>query len=194
MYIPAYFEESRLDVLHSLIEKHTLGTFVVPTETELIANNIPFLIDGTRGPFGVLQAHVARANPVWKTLSSRIPSLVCFQGENNYISPSWYASKQEHGKVVPTWNYITVQAQGYPKFIEDKTWLLDFVTRLTNKHEAMMEMPWQVTDAPADYIDQLLGAIVGVEIPIERIQGKWKMSQNRSETDRANIAKAISAM
>lgn len=191
MYIPKHFEEPNLETLHDLIDQRPLGTLIVPTMAELIANNLPFLIDRARGPYGTLVAHVARANPVWKTPLSTISALVCFQGANNYISPSWYPSKREHGKVVPTWNYITVAAHGRPKFIEDKTWLLNLVTRLTQKHESQMQNPWQVTDAPADYIDSLLGAIVGVEIEITKIEGKWKMSQNRSGEDRAGILMGI---
>jgi transcriptional regulator len=187
MYIPKHFAETRLEVLHDLIEQHPLGTLIVPTESELIANNLPFLIDRARGPFGTLQAHVARANPVWKMPLSQASALVCFQGFNSYISPNWYPSKKEHGKVVPTWNYITVAAHGHPRFIEDKFWLLDFVTRLTNKHESTQPTPWQVTDAPADYIADLLGAIVGVEMVITKLDGKWKASQNRTENDRLGI-------
>lgn len=198
MYIPKHFEETNPEILHDFIKTHPLGTLIVPTQTELVANNLPFLIDRTRGPFGTLQAHVARANPVWKTPPSTIPALVCFQGASSYISPSWYPSKfkegkKEHSKVVPTWNYITVAAHGHPTFIEDKAWLLNLVTRLTQKHESQMPSPWQVTDAPADYIESLLGAIVGVEIEITKIEGKWKMSQNRSEEDRAGALQAARA-
>lgn len=191
MYIPKHFDETNPEILHTFIEQHPLGTLIVPTSTELLANNIPFLIDRARGPFGTLQAHVARANPIWKTPLSTIPSLVCFQGASSYISPSWYPSKKIDGKVVPTWNYITVQAHGRPTFIEDKTWLLNLVTRLTQKHESQLPTPWQVTDAPADYIDTLLGAIIGVEIEITKLEGKWKMSQNRSEEDRAGAIKQM---
>lgn len=192
MYIPKHFEETNPVVLHDFIEQHPLGTLIVPTHTELLANNIPFLIDRARGPFGTLQAHVARANPVWKTPPSPIPALVCFQGANSYISPSWYPSKKVDGKVVPTWNYITVVAHGHPTFIEDKTWLYDLVTRLTSKHEKTLKVPWQVTDAPADYIDALLGAVIGVEIEVTKLEGKWKMSQNRSAEDRAAVMQALS--
>lgn len=191
MYIPKHFEETNLETLHDFIDQHPLGTLIVPTMAELIANNLPFLIDRARGPYGTLVAHVARANPVWKTPPSKIPALVCFQGGSSYISPSWYPSKKEHGKVVPTWNYITVAAHGRPTFIEDKTWLLNLVTRLTQKHESQMQSPWQVTDAPADYIDSLLGAIIGVEIEITKIEGKWKMSQNRSEEDLAGVEREL---
>jgi transcriptional regulator len=191
MYVPKHFEEPRQEILHDLIEKHPLGTWVCVGDGQLVANPIPFLIDRTRGDLGTLVGHVARANPIWKLPKSPIPSLISFHGPNAYISPTWYASKKEHGKVVPTWNYITLVAHGHPTFIHDKQWLLDLVTRLTNKHEKTIENPWQVTDAPADYIADLLGAIVGVEIPIERLEGKSKMSQNRSEEDRAGVLAAL---
>lgn len=193
MYLPKHFEETRTAVMHDLVRANPLGMWIVLGESELVANPIPFLVDRSRGEFGTLIGHVARANPIWQLPKSPIPSIVSFHGPNAYISPTWYPSKKEHGKVVPTWNYITVVAQGHPTFIHDKQWLLELVTRLTNEHENKIEAPWHVTDAPADYIDGLLSAIVGVEIPITRLEGKWKMSQNRSEEDREGVAKGLAA-
>lgn len=184
MYLPKQFEEHDLGVLHALLRSHPLGAWVTQVEGTLVANHIPFLLDADRGECGTLVGHVARANPVWKTFSRDIESVIVFQGPQAYITPSWYPSKHEHGKVVPTWNYAVVHAYGLPRAIEDKDWLLQLVTRLTAAHEAGAAVPWQVADAPADYIDKMLSAIVGIEIPISRLEGKWKMSQNRTQPDR----------
>jgi transcriptional regulator len=193
MYLPAHFEESRVDVLHGLIHAHPLGALVTLTAAGLNANHIPFEVDPEPGPFGTLRGHVARANPVWREVSRETEALVIFQGPGTYVSPAWYPTKQETGRVVPTWNYAVVHAHGPLRVIDDKAWLRDFVTKLTNRHEsARTEPPWQVTDAPADYIDTMLGAIVGLEIPITRIVGKWKMSQNRPAQDRAGVVDGLS--
>jgi transcriptional regulator len=181
MYLPAHFEETRPEVLHALVRAHPLATWVVPGSDGLVVNHIPFLLDAERGPHGTLVGHVARANPVWRLLG---PSVVVFQGAQAYISPSWYPTKRAHGKVVPTWNYAVVHAHGVPRAIESRDELLAIVTRLTQTHEADSAVAWAVTDAPADYIDQMLKAIVGIEVPVERWAGKWKVSQNRSAPDR----------
>ena len=181
MYMPAHFEETRPEVLHALVLAHPLATWVVHDEVGLVVNHIPFLLDATRGPHGTLIGHVARANPVWQRLG---PSVAVFQSAQAYISPSWYPSKHAHGKVVPTWNYAVVHAHGTPRAIESRDELLAIVTRLTQTHEAGNAVPWAVSDAPADYIEQMLKAIVGIEMPIERLVGKWKVSQNRSAPDR----------
>jgi transcriptional regulator len=181
MYLPAHFEESRPEVLHALVREQPLATWVVQGGDGLQVNHIPFLLDPARGPHGTLIGHVARANPVWRSLG---PSVAVFQGAQAYISPSWYPSKREHGKVVPTWNYAVVHAHGAAHAVESRDELLAIVKRLTRTHEAGSAVPWAVGDAPADYIDQMLKAIVGIEIPIERLVGKWKVSQNRSAPDR----------
>ncbi len=191
MYIPHHHTESRLDILHALVRAHPLGTWVVPGDGELIANHVPFLLDTTRGEFGTLVGHLARANPVWQSAPSLIPSVVAFQGAQTYITPSWYPSKQEHGRTVPTWNYAVVHVHGRPTFIEEHDWLYDHVCRLTDAHEVMQATPWQVADAPADFIAALIRAIVGVEIPIQRIEGKWKTSQNRPERDRQGVVAGL---
>lgn len=187
MYLPKIHEETRVEVLHQLIDSYPLGTWVVLGEGELVANSIPFFIDSTRGEFGTLMAHVSRANPIWQLPVSAIPALVNFQGAQTYISPSWYPSKQEQGKAVPTWNYVIVQAQGIPQFIEDGDWLLAHLELLTQQHEATQALPWKIQDAPADFINRLLTGIVGVEIPIQRLTGKWKTSQNRPEADKKGV-------
>lgn len=191
MYMPKHHEESRLDVLHALIRAHPLGAWVVLGDGELIANHIPFLLDTTRGELGTLVGHLARANPVWQAGPSAVPSVVMFQGPQTYITPAWYPSKQEHGKAVPTWNYAVVHVQGQPRFIEEHDWLYKHVSLLTDTHEATEARPWQVDDAPADYREALLRAIVGLEIPIQRIEGKWKTSQNRPERDRQGVVAGL---
>lgn len=191
MYLPKINEETDLTVLHALMRSHPLGTWITEVEGQLVANHIPFLIDPTRGKSGTLVCHVARANDVWRTFSKSVESLVVFQGPQSYISPSWYPSKKEHGKAVPTWNYAVVHAHGTPRAIEDRNWLIDHVTRLTGEHEANLPPPWKVSDAPADYIDSMLKAIVGVEIPITRIAGKWKASQSRPATDRLGVVAGL---
>ena len=181
MYMPAHFEETRPEVLHALVRDHPLATWVVHDDAGLTVNHIPFLLDPTRGPHGTLIGHVARANPVWQRLG---PSVAVFQGAQAYISPSWYPSKRAHGKVVPTWNYAVVHAHGVPRALESREQLLAIVTRLTLTHEADSAVPWAVGDAPADFIEQMLKAIVGIEMPLERLVGKWKVSQNRGAPDR----------
>jgi transcriptional regulator len=193
MYLPKHFEEADRGVLHGLIRAHPLGTWVTVHEGELLANHVPFLLDATRGEHGTLVGHVARANPVWRSFSASVPSVVVFQGIDAYVTPSWYPSKRQHGKVVPTWNYAVVHAHGLPRAIEDRAWLLDLVTRLTDANEAAMAVPWKVTDAPPDFVDRQLEAIVGIEIPIARLTGKWKVSQNRLATDRLGVVAGLLA-
>lgn len=191
MYLPKHFEETRVGVLHALIHEHPLGALVTLTPRGLDANHIPFEVDPEPAPFGTLRGHVARANPVWREVSSDVEALVIFQGASTYVSPAWYPTKHETAKVVPTWNYAVVHAHGAPRFIDDRAWLRDFVTKLTDRHETPRPDPWAVTDAPADYIDQMLGAIVGLEIPLTRLVGKWKMSQNRPAQDREGVVEGL---
>lgn len=193
MYLPAHFEEKRPEVLHALLRAHPLGLLVTQDDTgEIAANTVPFVLDAdpAGGP-GILRAHVARANPLWRTARVDTDSLVVFQGEQAYISPSFYASKAEHGKVVPTWNYVMAQARGRLRAVDDADWLRAFVTRLTDRHEAPRAKPWAVSDAPDDYIASLLRAIVGIEIVLTSLAGKWKVGQNRSAADRAGVARGL---
>lgn len=193
MYLPKHFEETDLGTLHTLIEAHPLATWVIggaDADTVPTVNHIPFMLDRSRGTMGTLIGHVARANPVWRQPGR---SVLVFQGPHAYISPGWYASKQEHGKVVPTWNYAVVHAHGQARAIEQPDELLALVSRLTDTHEARQAAPWKVGDAPADYIDQMLKAIVGIELPIEQLVGKWKVSQNRPAADRAGVQAGLTA-
>jgi transcriptional regulator len=191
VYLPKHFEETRVEILHGLIRAYPLGALVTVNAGGLDANHIPFEVDLGPGPFGTLRGHVARANPVWRETAPGAPALVIFQGPDTYVSPSWYPTKSETGKVVPTWNYAVVHAHGALQFIDDRGWLRAFVERLTERHEAERRVPWKVTDAPADFIDKQVGAIIGLEIPIARLIGKWKVSQNRSPQDRAGVADGL---
>lgn len=193
MYIPKHHEETDLAVLHALIKSHPLGAWVTQGDGELLANHIPFLLDAERGECGTLVGHVARANPVWESFSATVDSVVIFQGAEAYITPSWYPSKHAHGKAVPTWNYAVVHAHGLPRAIEDRDWLLRHITQLTDTHEAGQALPWRVSDAPEEFTERLLGAIVGIEIPIARLVGKWKVSQNRPEPDKLGIVAGLLA-
>jgi transcriptional regulator len=187
VYIPKHYEERDIGVLHALIRSNPLGAWVTEVEGALAANHIPFLVDSTAGERGMLIGHVARANPIWRSFSRTTASLIVFQGPQSYITPSWYPSKHADGKAVPTWNYAVVHVHGAPRAIEDPEWLRRHVTALTSRHESDRTVPWQVTDAPADYVDAMLKAIVGIEIPIDAIVGKWKASQNRSPADKQAI-------
>jgi transcriptional regulator len=193
MYLPAHFDEPRAELLHALIDAHPFGLLITSGADGVEANGLPFLLDAGRGPQGTLRAHVARANPVWREAAAGAPALVVFQGADAYVSPSWYATKAESGKVVPTWNYAMVQARGALRVIDDAAWLRRLVGDLTERHESRRAEPWQVDDAPADFIDANLRAIVGIEIEIASLVGKWKVSQNRSAADRAGVVAGLRA-
>jgi transcriptional regulator len=188
MYLPSHFEETRLEALHALVEAHPLGTLVTHSVQGLGADHIPFEIaaPSAAAPFGILRAHVARANPLWRQAGAEV--LAVFQGPSAYVSPSLYEEKPVTGKVVPTYNYAVVHAHGVLRAIEDPAWILALLERLTGRHEAARAAPWAVRDAPPEFVDTLLKAIVGIEIPIGRLQGKWKLSQNRPQSDQAAVA------
>lgn len=191
VYIPKHFEEKNRAALHALIRAHPLGAIVTRSAQGLNANHIPFLVDPAGGPNGTLRGHVPRANPMLWDLAASPAALVIFQGPQRYITPSWYPSKRDGGKVVPTWNYAVVHAHGAVRVIEERGWLLAHLNALTNEHELAREPHWRVDDAPAEYIQQLLGHIVGVEIPIDRLEGKWKLSQNRPARDRQGVVEGL---
>ena len=193
MYLPAHFAETRADVLHALVRRHALGLLVTQgADAALAADPVPFLLDaGDAGRPDVLRAHVARANPLWRVARRDVDSLVVFQGPQAYVSPAFYPSKAEHGRVVPTWNYITVQVRGRLRVVDDPAWLHALVTRLTDRHEASRAAPWSVSDAPPAYVATMLGAIVGIEIEVVALTGKWKVSQNRSAADRGGVREGL---
>jgi transcriptional regulator len=190
MYQPAHakFIERSQESLYRLIRDNSLGTLVTSNGEVSDANHVPFLVDSA--PPGKLMAHVPRANPVWKSLADRAV-LVIFQGPNAYISPSWYASKREHGKVVPTWNYAIVHVRGKARVIEDRVWLRNHLEQMTTTHESKFAHPWKISDAPAEYVEQLLGSIVGIEIDILGLEGKFKLGQNRPEADQLGVAREL---
>jgi len=193
MYLPPHFEEKHPELLHGLLLAHPLGLLVTQDGAgDSQVDTVPFVLDeDPAGGPGILRAHVARANPLWREARGDKPSLVVFQGPQAYVSPSFYPGKAEHGKVVPTWNYMMVQARGELRAIEDAAWLHAFVTRLTDTHEAKRVKPWAVRDAPEAYIASMLGAIVGIEIVLTALTGKWKVSQNRPAADRAGVVQGL---
>ncbi|MDO8875907.1 MAG: FMN-binding negative transcriptional regulator [Pseudolabrys sp.] len=191
MYQPPHFREDRREVQHALIATHSLGLLITAGPGGLQANAIPFLIDAAASANGTLRAHLARANPQLRELTAVDECLVVFQGPRTYVSPSLYPTKQETGKVVPTWNYITVHAWGHPQVMDDAAWLRTQVDDLTRHKEAPRVAPWQVADAPEPFVAAQLKGIVGLEIPVARIEGKWKVSQNRNAADRAGVARGL---
>jgi transcriptional regulator len=191
MYVPAVHREERLDALHALMRSHPLATLVTYGSNGLLANLIPFIVTANEN-LGVLRGHLARANGQVAALGEGGEALIIFQGPEAYITPSWYPSKREHGKVVPTWNYVVVQARGKAKVIEDPAWLLAQIGQLTNQQEKPRPHPWKVSDAPEPYVAAQLKAIIGIEIEIDRLEGKWKVSQNRPEADRLGVAEGLS--
>lgn len=194
MYLPTAFKEQRPEALHALMQAHPLGTLVTHGPDGLDANHIPFELDAAAGPNGLLRAHVARANPVWQQAADT-EVLVIFQAADGYISPNWYPSKPEHHRHVPTWNYQVVHAHGVLRVHDDERFVRGLVARLTREHEAcsQQQRPWKMGDAPADYIDGLLKVIVGLEIQITRLVGKYKLGQNREERDRLGAAAGLDA-
>ncbi|WP_311276758.1 FMN-binding negative transcriptional regulator [Methylobacterium sp. WCS2018Hpa-22] len=191
MYEPPHFRCDDLEAQAALIRACPLGLLVSAGAGGLMANPVPFLLDREAGEAGTLRAHLARANPHWRDLDGLAECLVVFQGPDRYVTPSWYATKRETGKVVPTWNYATVQARGRPRVIEDEAWLRRQIDDLTRMREAGRDAPWSVADAPPAFTAAQIRGIVGIEIPIARLTGKWKVSQNRSEADRAGVAAGL---
>lgn len=192
MYQPSAFQEERLEVLHALIRAHPLATLITAGKNGLIANLVPFTLADT-GDKGTLRAHIAKANDQVDALKAGDETLVVFHGPEAYITPSWYASKKEHGRVVPTWNYVVVQVRGTPRVIDDTAWLRAQIGALTSAQESHRSEPWNVSDAPEPFIEGQTRAIIGVEIPILTIEGKWKVSQNRSAADRQGVYEGLTA-
>ena len=193
MYIPADFNESRIENLHDCIVQHPFGTLITHGKSGLDANHIPFELAAGEGERGVLRAHVARANPVWQDIANGDEVLVVFRAGDAYISPNWYPSKHEFHKQVPTWNYIVVHAHGRISVHDDERYVRGVVARLTRQHEATQPEPWKMSDAPADYIDTMLKSIVGLQIGITRLIGKSKLGQNKASRDIRGAAVALQA-
>ena len=192
MYLPRHFEETRPAVLHALMRARPLATLVAGDGAGgFDADHIPLYLDPAAGPHGVLRGHVARANPLWRAVGAGAPALAVFQGDDAYISPSWYPSKREHGKAVPTWNYVVVHARGTLRAIDDAAWLRGLLETLTAEHEAGLPQPWSIADAPADFIEKMVAAVVGIELPVEQLTGKWKVSQNQPAANRAGAAQGL---
>lgn len=193
MYQPAVFKEERLEPLHTLIRTHPLAALVVLGDDGLSANHIPMILDPGGTEKGILRGHIAKANPLWKEADSRIDALAIFQGPQAYVTPTWYPSKQAHGKAVPTWNYVVVHAYGPLRFVEDDNWLFEHLRSLSDEHEENRPSPWGVDDAPTGYLEKMRKAVIGFELPIRRLEGKWKVSQNKSPEDRAGVAQGLAA-
>ncbi len=191
MYLPSHFAEHRVEVLHEALRGAGLVTLFTAGPEGLDASHLPMLLEPGPGPLGRLVGHVARANPQWRATPAGSAALAVVMGPDAYVTPSWYPSKQATGKVVPTWNYLAIHAHGEVHFFEEREPLLELVTRLTDRHEGKRTAPWRVADAPPDYVDGLLKAIVGVELVITRLEGKWKASQNRDDPDRLGVAEGL---
>ncbi|WP_343655788.1 FMN-binding negative transcriptional regulator [Paraburkholderia caribensis] len=191
MYVPAHFAETRKEVLHSRIVQHPFGTLITHGSSGLDANHIPFELAADDGELGVLRAHVARANPVWQQVANGDEVLVVFHAGDAYISPNWYPSKHELHKQVPTWNYMVVHAHGRMTILDDERYVRGVVGRLTRTHEASEPKPWKMGDAPKDYVDAMVKAIVGIQVEITRLVGKSKLSQNKEARDIQGAAEAL---
>lgn len=193
MYLPPQFKEDDVRVLHEAIRGAGLATLVTLSADGLIASHIPMLLEPEPKPYGTLLGHVSRANPQWQSVDTNVQALAIFLGSDAYVSPSLYATKRQTGKVVPTWNYVAIHAYGSLQLFDDPERLLDLVMRLTLRQESIRAQPWAVSDAPKDFVAAQLKGIVGLELPIKRLEGKWKMSQNRPAEDWAGIVAGLAA-
>jgi transcriptional regulator len=191
MYIPKHFDEPRIDVMQTLIRDYPLATLVTLSADGINANHIPLHLTDDGSPYGSLRGHVARSNPLWTDFDPQAEVLVVFQAENAYISPSWYASKQQTGKVVPTWNYAAVHAYGTLRIIDDPAWIRRQLEAMTDEFEAEFPEPWSISDAPADFTERLITQIIGIEISVTRLQSKWKVSQNQPPENRSSVIEAL---
>jgi transcriptional regulator len=191
MYAPSHFREERVPILQRAITDIAFGTLIAAGKEGLEAHHLPLMLSPEPGPYGILTGHVARANPVWKNVGSGVQALAMFLGPQAYVSPSWYPTKKQTGKVVPTWNYVSVHAHGELEFFDDRPRLQKLVEHLTDKHERGRAAPWTVGDAPPDYVAKLLEAIVGFTLRITRLEGSWKLSQNRTQEDRAGVRQGL---
>lgn len=191
MYVPEAFAETDLSTLHALMREHPLATLITLNENALQASHVPLVLYPEEGPYGTLRGHLARANPQWSNVDASVETLCIFHGPEAYITPSWYETKKEHGKVVPTWNFVTVHACGPLVVKKDAEWLLQNVNAVTDQHEIPRADRWQVSDAPNRFVQSMLRGIVGIEIRLTSLQGKWKLSQNRPDEDRKGVVQGL---
>jgi transcriptional regulator len=194
MYIPKFNAETRVEVLDALMRKHPLAALVTMGSGGLFATHLPVVLHRESETRAVLRGHLARANQQWQEFDAGVQALAIFTGPEHYITPGWYPEKKVSGKVVPTWNYAVVHAYGTLRVVEDAAWLLEHLNTLVDEHEASFERPWSVADAPADYVAAIAKGIVGLEMVIERLEGKWKVSQNQNEETRATVADGLAAL
>jgi transcriptional regulator len=193
MYIPQQFEEPRVDAMHELIRAYPLATLVTHSSDGLNANHIPVYLSGSPAPYGALRGHIARANPLLGEIAGGIETLAIFQGPDAYITPSWYATKKATGKVVPTWNYAVVHAYGVLRVVDNASWLRAQLDSLTKRNESSFPEPWAVSDAPPEHIERIMTAIVGVEVVITKLLGKWKVSQNQPTQNQVGVIAGLKA-
>ena len=191
MYMPKHFEEPRTEFMHDLIRSRPLATLVTLSSSGLNANHIPLHLSEDPAPFGTLRGHVARANPMWQDLVQDVKALAVFHGPEAYITPSWYPTKKETGRVVPTWNYAVVHAYGDLRVVDDAVWLRALLEKFVSQNEKNFSKPWALQDAPAEFIEKMIGAIVGIEIVITRLLGKWKVSQNQPVQNREGVIQGL---
>jgi transcriptional regulator len=194
MYIPKFNEETRIPVLDQLMRSHPLASLVTMGSSGLFATHLPVVLHREDDTHAILRGHLSRANRQWRDYDSSVSALAIFAGPQHYITPNWYPEKAASGKVVPTWNYVVVHAYGTLKIIEDSAWLLTHLNSLTDTHETASAVPWKVSDAPADYVESIAKGIVGIELAIERLEGKWKVSQNQNEQTRASVAEGLTEL
>ncbi|HEY0262952.1 MAG TPA: FMN-binding negative transcriptional regulator [Granulicella sp.] len=194
MYTPAANRESSTPILWQFLRENPLCALVTQTAQEMVATHLPMVLEEDGSPFGILRGHIARANMQWQQATLSAQALAVFTGPQHYISASWYPGKHVHGKEVPTWNYVAVHAYGRLRIVEDTDWLIRHLTALVDQSEVIVETPWRLSDAPPEFIRKMAGAIVGVEMPIERLEGKWKVSQNRSDEDAAAVMRGLDAL
>jgi len=190
MYLQSDFAESRQAVLHEVIHKHPLATFISSHDDEIAVDHFPLILTESSVGDAVLRGHIPRANSIWEGFAGR-EAVAVFTGPQAYVSPAWYPSKRVHGKVVPTWNYVVVHARGCPTAIDDRDWLRAHLVEITDRQEASRSDPWKVSDAPEDFLEQMMGHVVGIELPIRSLSGKWKVSQNRPVADRLGVAAGL---
>lgn len=191
MYLPGVFRETRADVLHAHIRAHPLATLVLHTGADFAINHIPLLLRPEQGARGCLAGHVPRHNEVWRCMDGDTGAAAVFQGPDAYITPSWYPSKHEHGRAVPTWNYAVVHVRGRPRVVDDVHWIRRHLEELTNEHESSESVPWKISDAPAEFTERMIEQLVGIEMPIDSIIGKWKVSQNRPRADGRGVVAGL---